>query len=199
MMSRHLLLLLPVVHLASEPGSLRLRLVKRAATRSSSSSSSRLASSLSSRSRRRPMSPTAAQLQLRKSLAPVGMFLESLSQTRLLLFLLAKLDDNANETALLQSTRQAGSMFLTTPTSRHVRIQSENKSFPTPSRIFQILSAGILETWTNHWSSLTSLPIQTPKVTLKGKGAQGGKESSHSQNPRRETFRSDVVVQTSMR
>ena len=67
------------------------------------------------------------------------MFLESLSQTRLLLLLLAKLDDNANEKTLLQLIQRAGSTFLTTPTSRHVLIWLGSKSFPTPSHIFRTL------------------------------------------------------------
>ena len=145
------------------------------------------------------MSPTAAQLPLHKSLAPVGMCPESLSQTRLLLFLLVSLDDNANEMTLPQSIRQAGSMSLTTPTSRRVLIRLGNRFFLTLSRIFLVPSAGTHATWTNHWSPLTSQPILALEITLKDKGAQGGKESSPFQSPKRETFRSDVVVQTSMR
>ena len=145
------------------------------------------------------MSPTAAQLPLHKSLAPVGMCQESPFQTLLLLFLLVRLDDNANETILPQSIRQAGSMSLMTPTSRRVLTRLVNKYCQTPSRIFLVLSAETHATWTNHWSPLTSQPIRTPKITLKDKGAQGGKESSRFQIQKRETFRSDVVVQTSMR
>ena len=85
------------------------------------------------------MSPTAAQPQPRKSHAPAGMCLESLFQTRLLLFLLARLDDNANEKNLLQLIQRAGSTFLTTPTSRHAPIQLGSKSFPMPSHIFRTL------------------------------------------------------------
>ena len=145
------------------------------------------------------MSPTAAQLPLHKSLAPVGMCQESPFQTRLLLFLLVRLDDNANEMTLLQSIRQAGLMSLTTPTSRRALIRLGSKYFLTPSRIFLVLSAETHATWTNHWSPLTKQPIKTLRITLENKGAQGGKESSHFQIPKRETFRSDVVVQTSMR
>ena len=145
------------------------------------------------------MSPTAAQLQLRKFHAPAGTSLESLFRTRLLLFLLVSLDDNADEMPLLQSIRQAGLTSLTTPTSRRVLIRLGSKSFRMLSHIFLVLSAGTHATWTNHWFPLTSQPILALEITLKDKGAQGGKESSHFQSPKRETFRSDVVVQTSMR
>ena len=144
------------------------------------------------------MSPTAAQLPLHKSLAPVGMCPESLSQTRLLLFLLVSLDDNANEMTLPQSIRQAGSMSLTTPTSRRVLIRLGSKYFLTPSRIFLVLSAETHATWTNHWSPLTKQPIKTLRITLENKGAQGGKESSHFPNLRRGISPTDVVSRTLM-
>ena len=55
------------------------------------------------------MSPTVAQLQLRRLRAPAGTFRENLFQTLLLLlFLLVVLVDNRSEKTRLQSIRQAG-------------------------------------------------------------------------------------------
>ena len=124
------------------------------------------------------------------------MCLGNLFQTRLLLLLLAVLDDKVLEKILLQSIRRVEWTSLTTQISQRAPIWSGNKLLRMLFRTYRTLLAVIHATSISLWLPLASLPIQTPSQTLKDKGAQGDKESSRFPILRKETFRIDVADRT---